>query len=449
MADLLRLRPDSLDLNANAVAKHDGKVVFIRGALPGETVLASIVRRKPKFDVAQTVTIERESNQRMRPPCAHFGVCGGCSMQHLAPAAQLAVKQRVLEDQLQHIGAVRPGRVLRPLAGPDYGYRYRARLSARYVIKKGFSLVGFREKGSSYVANMTDCLVLPPIGSRLLVPLRELLDVLILKKRIPQIELAVSESGREPGVAASALRVTLVFRHMEPLPPTDLEKIRQFGIDHQVQIWLQAKGPETIRPLDPDDASLFYTMPEFDLHMPFHPSDFTQVNMPMNRAMVAQAMRLLDPQPGQSIADLFCGLGNFSLPIARRGAQVTGIELSQTMVERAGEGAAANGLADRCRFVARNLFKIDGPAWRELGPFAKLLIDPPREGALEVCQAISAAEAGYRPRRIVYVSCNPATLARDAGCLVHKGGYRLVDAGVVNMFPHTSHVESMARFELA
>ncbi|MGH1361043.1 MAG: 23S rRNA (uracil(1939)-C(5))-methyltransferase RlmD [Burkholderiaceae bacterium] len=446
MNELVRLQPDSLDLNANGVARHEGKIVFVRDALPGETVVANIVRRKPRFDVAQTISIERESNQRVRPPCAHFGVCGGCSMQHLAPAAQLAVKQRVLEDQLLHIGAVRPERVLRPLAGPDFGYRYRARLSARFVIKKGHALVGFREKGSSFVANMTQCPVLPPIASALLMPLRGLVDSLILKKRIPQIEVAVSETDRAG--ADRGLRVSLVFRHMEPLPPPDLENIRRFGLQHEAQIWLQSKGPETIRPLDPDDDQLFYTLPEFNLHMPFHPSDFTQVNMPVNRAMLSQALRLLDAKPDEAVADLFCGLGNFSLPIARSGAQVTGVELSQTMVHRAGEGAAANGLSGQARFVAQNLFKIDSHAWQQLGRFDKLLIDPPREGAFEVCQAISAAPAGFRPARIVYVSCNPATLARDAGLLVNEGGYRLVEAGIVNMFPHTSHVESMARFEL-
>lgn len=445
MREVVRLTPDSLDLNANGVAKHDGKVVFVRGALAGETVTAEIVRRKPRFDVAQTLSIERESNQRVRPPCQHFGVCGGCSMQHLAPAAQLAVKQRVLEDQLFHIGGVRPERIMRPLAGPDFGYRSRARFSARFVHKKGQALVGFREKGSSYVANMTDCLVLPPVASNLLVPLRDLVDSLILKTRIPQIEVAVTEVDDAGGED----RVALVIRHLEPLPPTDLEKIRAFGLATDTQIWLQIKGPESIRPLDPDDAQLFYTLPEYQLKMPFLPSDFTQVNMSINRAMIAQALRLLAPQPGEQIADLFCGLGNFSLPIARSGAQVTGVELSAAMIERAGQGAQANGLVENTRFMVQNLFKIDEHTWPQLGPFDKLLIDPPREGAMEVCTAIAASAPASRPKRIVYVSCNPATLARDAGLLVTSGGYRLIEAGIVNMFPHTSHVESMARLELS
>ncbi len=443
MTDLLQLCPDSLDLSANAVARHDGKIVFVRDALHGELVNARIVRRKPRFDVAQTESILRESNQRVQPPCPHFGVCGGCSMQHLAPAAQLAIKQRVLEDQLKHLGNVRPETVLRPLAGPTSGYRYRARLSARFVFKKGTALIGFREKGASYVADMTSCHVLPKAASDLLLPLRELLNGMILKQRIPQIELAIGEAGPQ----GRDIRIALVFRHMEPLPPTDIEAIRQFAAEHHVQAWLQPKGPETITPLDPADAQLSYRLPEYNLTMPFLPADFTQVNMAMNRAMIHQALTLLEPQAGETIADLFCGLGNFSLPIARSGAHVTGIELSETLVQRAGEGARNNNLAENTSFIARNLFKIDGDDWAGFGRFDKLLIDPPREGAMEVCTAIAQGPKEARPARIVYVSCNPATLARDAGLLVHEGGYRLREAGIVNMFPHTSHVESMARFE--
>ncbi|MFK7963770.1 MAG: 23S rRNA (uracil(1939)-C(5))-methyltransferase RlmD [Burkholderiaceae bacterium] len=443
MSELIRLTPDSVDLNAAGVAKHDGKVVFVRGALGGETVLAEIVRRKPRFDVAQTVSIERESAQRVRPLCPHFGVCGGCSMQHLAPAAQVAVKQRVLEDQLAHLGDCPPERVMRPLSGPDWGYRYRARLSSRYVIKKEKVLVGFREKGSSYVADMQTCHVLPPFASALLMPLRTLIGGLIMRMRIPQVEMAVSEREDQP----DRLRLALVFRHLDPLPASDIEQIRRFAGEHDVQVWLQPKGPDTMSPLNPSDASLFYHLPEFGLKMPYLPPDFTQVNMAVNRSMISQALRLLEPREGESIADLFCGLGNFSLPIAVRGASVTGIEVNEGLINRAEQGARDNGLADRTRFVAQNLFKIDAQNWPELGRFDKLLIDPPREGAAQVCQAIADSDAAARPKRIVYVSCNPATLARDAGMLVNGAGYRLTDAGVVNMFPHTSHVESMARFE--
>lgn len=443
MSEQIRVTPYSVDLNAAGVAKHDGKVVFVRGALAGETVQADIVRRKPRFDVAQTVTIERESSQRVRPACPHFGVCGGCSMQHLAPAAQVAVKQRVLEDQLAHIGNTRPETMLRPLAGPDWSYRYRARLSSRYVVKKEKVLVGFREKGSSFVADMQSCKVLPPLASDLLMPLRALIGDLIMRMRIPQIEMAIGEKEDYP----SELRLALVLRHLDPLPPPDIEKIRAFAMRHALQVWLQPKGPDTMSALDPEDAVLFYHLPEYGLKMPFLPPDFTQVNMPVNRAMISQALRLLEAKPGEAIADLFCGLGNFSLPIARQGATVTGVEVSTGLIRRAEQGARSNGLADRTRFIAQNLFKVDAQSWSELGRFDKLLIDPPREGAAEVCSAIAQSDIDSRPRRIVYVSCNPATLARDAGILVGDAGYRLLDAGVVNMFPHTSHVESMARFE--
>lgn len=443
MSERIRVTPYSVDLNAAGVARHDGKVVFVRGALAGETVQADIVRRKPRFDVAQTITIERESSQRVRPACPYFGVCGGCSMQHLAPAAQLAIKQRVLEDQLAHIGDTKPETMLRPLAGPDWGYRYRARLSARYVTKKEKVLVGFREKGSSFVADMQSCLVLPPFASAMLMPLRSLIGELIMRMRIPQIEMAIGEKEDHP----HELRLALVLRHLDPLPPSDIDKIRAFAARHAVQVWLQPKGPDTMSALNPSDATLFYHLPEYGLKMPFLPPDFTQVNMPVNRAMISQALRLLEPQPGESIADLFCGLGNFSLPIAKHGATVTGVEVSAGLIRRAEQGALSNGLAERTRFIAQNLFKVDGQSWAELGRFDKLLIDPPREGAAEVCKAIAESPPESRPSRVVYVSCNPATLSRDAGILVQDAGYRLTDAGVVNMFPHTSHVESMARFE--
>ncbi|MCM5571940.1 23S rRNA (uracil(1939)-C(5))-methyltransferase RlmD [Burkholderiaceae bacterium FT117] len=464
----------SLDLEANGVAHHEGKVVFVRGALPGERVRAAIVRRKPRFDVAQAFEVLRESHSRVAPRCPHFGVCGGCSMQHLEPRAQLAIKQRALEDQLWHIGRVRPGTVLRPIAGPAWGYRYRARLSVRNVPKKGGVLVGFHEKGSSYVADMRECHVLPGRMSDMLLPLRELVGSLSLRERLPQIEVAIGESpldrgrGAGPGGDPDAgpapvattpgqggdLLIALVLRVLEPPTDEDRAKLLAFAARERVELWLQPKGPDSIRllctrdgaPAAGDAASqLGYRLAEFGVDMPYRPTDFTQVNHRINEVLVSRALRLLDPQPGERIADLFCGLGNFTLPLARRASEVIGIEGSPVLTRRAQENAAVNGLAGRTAFRTANLFELTAEAWSALGRFDRVLIDPPREGALEVAKVLSADPV--KPRRIVYVSCNPATLARDAAILVHQGGFALKAAGAVNMFPQTSHVESIAVFE--
>jgi 23S rRNA (uracil1939-C5)-methyltransferase len=436
------LEIESLDLEANGIARLDGKVVFVRDALPGERVRAAVVRRKPKFDVAQTLEVLRPSSMRAVPRCPHFGVCGGCSMQHLDARTQLAIKQRALEDQLWHIGRVRAGTMLRPIAGPAWGYRYRARLSVRHVPKKGGVLVGFHERGSSYVADMTECHVLDPRAAALLVPLRGLLAGLDMRDRMPQIE-----------VASSADTLALVFRVLDAPSSGDRDRLVAFAREHRFELWFQPKGPDSIQlihaPDSPEDAPvsrLAYALPEFSVDMPFRPTDFTQVNHRINEVLVSRAVRLLDPQAHERVADLFCGLGNFSLPLARRAREVLGIEGSATLVARAQEAAAANGIGeDRVRFDTANLFEITPEDWRALGAFDRVLIDPPREGALEVCKALAADPR--KPARIVYVSCNPATLARDAGVLAHTGGFRLVAAGAVNMFPHTSHVESMAVFE--
>ncbi len=443
-ADLV-LEIESLDLEANGVARNDGKVVFVRDALPGETVRARVVRRKPKFDVAQTLEVLRASSSRVVPCCPHFGVCGGCSMQHLDPHAQLAIKQRSLEDQLWHIGRVRPGTMLRPISGPPWGYRYRARLSVRYVSKKGGTLVGFHERGSSYVADMRECRVLPGRVSALLVPLRTLLDGLALRDRMPQIEVAMGDS-------ADAAVLALVFRVLDPVAPADREALQAFAREHAFELWFQPKGPDSIELLwapgtgeGPPVSRLSYALPEFGLVMPYRPTDFTQVNHRINEVLVSRAVRLLDPQPQDRVADLFCGLGNFSLPLARRSREVLGVEGSATLVARAGGNASLNGLADRARFREANLFELGEQDWPGLGRFDRVLVDPPREGALAVAKALAADP--HKPARIVYVSCNPATLARDAAILVHTGGFRLSAAGAINMFPHTSHVESIAVFE--
>jgi len=428
---------ESLDLEGQGIAHHDGKVVFVEGALPGERVMARVTRRKPSFDKARVEQVLRASSQRTEPPCPHFGVCGGCAMQHLEPAAQLAIKQRALEDALVHIGKVRPLQILPALQGPTWGYRHRARLSVRLVPKKGGVLVGFRERASSYVADIRECRVLPPHVSALLMPLRTLVGSLSRPDRVPQIEVAVGDRA-----------TVLCLRHLEPLTDADLGLLRDFGAAHEVVWWLQPKGPETAHPLDPIDAdALAYALPAYGLRMHYRPTDFTQVNPHINQALVARALSLLDVQPGERVADLFCGLGNFSLPLATVADRVVGIEGSATLVARAREDAARQGLADRTAFSELNLFEVDAGWLRGLGHFDRMLIDPPREGALAVAQALAELAPDERPRRIVYVSCNPATLARDAGILHHVGGWTLRAAGAVNMFPHTAHVESIAVFE--
>jgi 23S rRNA (uracil1939-C5)-methyltransferase len=441
------LEVESLDLEAQGVAHRSegegaGKVVFIEGALPGERVQVSVSRKKNQWEQGQVSAIARESAQRVRPGCPHFGLqagaCGGCKMQHLHPAAQVAVKQRVLEDNLWHLSKVKAERLLRPIEGPAWGYRDRARLSVRFVAKKNTVLVGFHERKSRYVADMQVCPVLPAKVSAMLMPLRGLIAGMDQRDRLPQIELAAGD-----GVTA------LVLRHLEPLSAADAQRLRDFGALRGVQWWLQPKGPETVHLLDDGGPVLSYRLPEFGITMPFKPTDFTQVNPHINRVLVDRALRLLDVQGDERVIDWFCGLGNFTLPLATRARQVLGIEGSEVLVARARENARANGLAANTAFEARNLFEIGPDDLLALDAAARWLVDPPREGAFALAKAVAdlAATDWEPPRRIVYVSCNPATLARDAGLLVHQAGYRLSLAGVVNMFPHTAHVESMAVFD--
>ncbi|WP_427183334.1 23S rRNA (uracil(1939)-C(5))-methyltransferase RlmD [Bordetella bronchialis] len=435
MAEVLNV--ESLDLEARGIARREGKVVFIEGALPGERVAVETVRRKPSYEIARTVEVLRPSSQRVAPRCPHFGVCGGCAMQHVEPAAQVAIKQRALEDTFWHVGKLRPQRILPALHGPTWGYRFRARLSVRVVPKKGGVLVGFHERKSSYVADMRECHVLPPHVARLLMPLRAMIGAMSAPDRLPQIEVAVGDAA-----------TVLVLRHLLPLTPDDIDILRDFAREHGVQWWLQPKGPDTCHPLEREHAeTLAYSLPEFDLRMPFKPTDFTQVNHAINRALVSRALSLLDAQPGDRVADLFCGLGNFTLPLATRAREVVGVEGSKALTDRAHEAATRNGLGERTSFATLNLFEVDVKWLRDLGRFDRMLIDPPREGAQAVAQALAQLSALERPRRIVYVSCNPATLARDAAIMVHEGGYVLTSTGVVNMFPHTGHVESIAVFE--
>ena len=454
----------ALDLEAQGVArKPDGKVMFIDGALPFEWVSASTYRKKNNWEAATLTEIHQESSLRVTPRCPHFGLhpgaCGGCKMQHLEASAQVAMKQRVLEDNLWHLGKCKPETMLRPIHGPAWGYRWRARLSVRHVLKKGEVLVGFHERKSRYIADMRSCAILPPHVSALLLPLRALIASLDARDTCPQIELACGDTV-----------TALVLRHLEPLTAGDIDKLHAFSAAQPgVQWWLQPKGPDTVHCISPDTPPLSYSLPEFGITMPFRPTDFTQVNPHINRVLVSRALQWQDAQSNERVSDWCCGLGNFTLPIATCAGSVLGVEGSEALVARARTNHAANSpnaygqtLAP-AQFVARNLFEMTPEMLVADGVADKWLVDPPREGAFALVKALAdihqqrlgqAAESGYvapsgwqPPTRIVYVSCNPATLARDAGLLVHQAGYRLRAAGVVNMFPHTAHVESMAVFE--
>jgi 23S rRNA (uracil1939-C5)-methyltransferase len=424
---------ESLDQEARGVARRDGKAVFIEGALPGETVACTVRRSKPSYEVATLDRVLKESSSRVAPRCPHFGACGGCSLQHLDPRAQVAIKQRVLEDALWHIGRIRPEQMLPAIHGPAWGYRHRARLAVRYVPKKGGALVGFHEKRSSYVADMDSCDVLPPRMSALIRPLRNLVDSLSIRSRLPQIEVALGEGAD-----------VLVLRILQPLLPPDVESLRAFGKRHGVRLYLQPRGPESAAPMSAEDeADLHYALPEFDLRIGFSPTEFTQVNHAVNAVLVRRALALLEPQPRERVADLFCGIGNFALAIARCGAAVVGLEGSTELVRRAARNAELNGLSAAASFMEMDLYRLDPARLATLGRFDRWLLDPPRDGAVELVKALP--DDG--PSRIVYVSCNPGTLARDAAVLTQARGYRLAAAGVVNMFPHTSHVESIAVFD--
>ena len=450
-----------MDLEAQGIAhRSDGKVVFVEGALPFEVVSANIHRKKNNWEQGSLLQIHHESSQRVKPHCPNFGLqagaCGGCKMQHLNVLTQVAVKQRVLEDNLWHLGKVKPSQILRPIQGPDWGYRYRARLSVRYVIKKSKALIGFHERKSRYVADMESCAVLPPHVSALLLPLRDLIGGLDAKDSCPQIEVACGDTV-----------TALILRHLLPLSDTDTQSLQQFAHDHHVQWWLQPKGPDSVHPLALADGveaeSLYYGLPQFGLSMHFRPTDFTQVNPHINQVLVAKAMGLLDIQSTDRLIDWFCGLGNFTLPMATMASHVIGVEGSQSLLDWAqkNKDLNANNALDGHQpmpvcavdFKSRNLFEMDAQDLHSFGLADKWLIDPPREGAFALIKALVALQADapaqwQPPARIVYVSCNPATLARDADLLVNTAGYECAAAGMVNMFPHTAHVESIAVFNL-
>ena len=458
------IRVESLDRDAQGIARlapneeelaqgHSGKVVFIEGALPTELVTYVVTREKARFSKAKVLEILKSAVFRAEPQCKAFGICGGCTMQHLDIRAQVAMKQRVLEDDLQHISKVKPEEIFRPMGGPAWEYRHRARLSAvNRSIKKGTVLIGFHEGKSSYVADMTACEILPKHVSNLLPEMRKLVMGLSIVDRMPQIEVAVGEpeepNSKDPRKSQPV--TALVFRNLMPLNQEDEQLLKDFADRHHVWVWLQPKGIETVTPFYPETGKLCYRLPEFEIEMPFKPADFTQVNHMMNRVLVSRAIRLLDVQAGDRVLDLFCGIGNFTLPLARKARSVLGIEGLESLTTRAKENAEHNQLADKASFMQSDLFEVTTETITSWGKAERWLMDPPREGAMEICKALADLHTNNNslmPDRIVYVSCNPKTLARDAEILCHSAGYVLKGAGIVNMFPHTSHVESIAVFQ--
>ncbi len=427
----LELEVMDLSHDGRGVSRHEGKAVFVVGALAGETVRARIDRVHKQFDEATTIEVLRASPQRVVPTCPHFGTCGGCSLQHLEPRSQVAAKWHNLAENFERIGQVRPEHWLKPLMGPVWGYRRKARLAVKFVPKKGKTLVGFREVDPRFIADLSVCHTLvPQVGTRL-TALGELMGSLEARARIPQIEVAAGDD-----------RTALVFRNLEPLSESDGDKLRAFGRAEGFAIFLQPGGSDSVTPIDGGPEELHFSLPEHGLDYAFRPLDFIQVNGEMNRRMIPHALDLLDPQPHERVLDLFCGLGNFTLPLARRAMSVVGVEGEPALVQRARDNAARNGVGNAEFHAADLAADLRGQPWMEAG-FDALLLDPPRTGADATIAQLPLDSVG----RIVYVSCHPATLARDAGILVREHGYRLAAAGVMDMFPHTAHIESIALFE--
>ncbi|HUT41565.1 MAG TPA: 23S rRNA (uracil(1939)-C(5))-methyltransferase RlmD [Gammaproteobacteria bacterium] len=422
---------ESLTHDGRGVTHVDGKAVFIEGALPGELIGFEYLATHSKFDEGRATDIHQASADRVTPRCPHFGICGGCSLQHLEAGAQIRAKQQVLQDNLQRIGGVVPEDILQPLTGPVWGYRNKARLGVKFVIKKGRVLVGFRERRAPYVADLARCEVLHPSVGERIDQLAALLGELEGRARIPQIEVAVSD-------AATAL----VFRHLDPLSTADQVRLQEFADALQMHVYLQPAGPDTVHALMPVDSILSYSLPEQQVELRFRPNDFIQVNSVINRQMVARVLEMLALDRSDTVLDLFCGLGNFTLPMARLAGSVTGVEGEAGLVDRARDNARLNGLDNIALHVADLAADQRHAAWAG-GGYNKVLLDPPRSGAAGVLDVLG----NIHPQRLVYVSCHPGSLARDAGMLVSTYGYRLRAAGVMDMFPHTAHVESIALFE--
>ncbi len=422
---------ESLSHEGRGVAHIEGKTVFIENALPGEQVEFKYVSKRAKFDQGVAEKIITANEQRIEPECQYFGYCGGCSLQHMTPDAQLAHKQSVLLEQLTHIGNVEPELVLPPLEGPSFGYRHKARLAAKHVVKKEKVLVGFREKRSPFVADITECKVLHPDVGLKFTALQQLIESLSIYNQIPQIEVAVSDNG-----------TALVLRHLADFSDEDIAKLNTFEDEHQLKLYLQPGGYDSVERLNKSDTDeLFYKLDDHDITIYFKPVDFTQINVEINKKMLNLAIELLEPNKDENILDLFCGVGNFTLPLARKAKSVVGIEGDKGLVERAKNNAIKNNI-ENVEFYAANLAELDKSNEFMKGSYDKILLDPARTGAKEIIEALDTKNV----KRIVYVSCNPATFARDAGILVNDKGFKLTKAGVMDMFPHTTHVESIGLF---
>lgn len=426
------LKIESMTHDGRGVGRIEGKPVFVHGTLPGEEVRFEYIEVRRDFAEGRLVEVLSKAESRAVPACAHYGVCGGCSFQHVQDAEQIRLKQGLLLDQFERIGKLEEFSVFDPLTGPSWGYRQKARLGVKYVAKKGKVLVGFRERSSPFITEIEQCPVLDPRVGKRLSAIAELIFGLSIRDRLPQIEVACSDQA-----------VALVFRILEDLTDADLERFARFAETEGFHVLLQRGGPDSVVPLKEGAAvDLSYEIPDASVDFVFKATDFTQVNAAINQKMIARVMELLDPQATDVILDLFCGIGNFTLPLARKAARVVGVEGSGEAVERARLNAARNRLLNTEFHVADLSKPVDDQSWAtEI--FDKILLDPSRAGALEILERIP----GWNARRIVYVSCNPSTLARDAGVLVHDHGYRLEGAGVMDMFPQTAHVESLALFE--
>jgi 23S rRNA (uracil1939-C5)-methyltransferase len=422
---------EKLSHEGRGVARVNGKTVFIHGALPGEQVLFEYRQHHRRFDEGVVVEVRRASPNRVAPKCPHYDLCGGCSLQHLAVDEQIRLKQELLLENLRHLAKLEPQSILPPLSGPVWGYRHKARLGVRYVKKKQRVLVGFRERQSRYLADLRRCEVLhPKVGERI-GELADLIDKLECRENIPQIEVAVDDV-----VAA------LVFRNLVTLSESDRVRLADWGASHDMPVYLQPKGPETVFPLWPDNPRLVYELADHGITIRFQPTDFTQVNPAINRAMIPLTIDLLALDSNDNLIEFFSGLGNFTLPFARRVASVTAIEGEEALVERARLNASTNKITNVRYFAADLATDVTAMPWLGDTPYNKVFLDPPRSGAFVLLPAIARLE----PERIVYVSCNPASLARDAGMLVHELGFQLLQTGVMDMFPHTAHVESVAVF---
>jgi len=409
-----------------------GKTVFVAGALPGERIRFRRTRRHRQHDDGELLEVIESAATRATPKCKHFGTCGGCALQHLAPEAQIEAKHAELRDNFERLARVSPREWLPPLRGPVWSYRRRARLGAKYVIKKGRVLVGFRERLAPYVAEVEHCEVLAPPVGEMIGELAILLGGLSIRERVPQIEVAVADNA-----------TALVLRVLDPPTPEDTGKLEEFARGRGVRFYLQPKGLDSVRPLLDGEAPLFYRLPPFGLELEFAPTDFIQINAAINQALVSRAIELLDLSADSTVLDLFCGLGNFTLPLAKVARSVVGVEGDPVLVDRAKHNAHRNGI-ENAEFHVADLSKAVAPgtAWMRQ-PFTHVLIDPPRAGAREILPAIAA----LKPRTVLYISCHPGSLARDVGLLTHELGFSVRAAGVLDMFPHTSHVESLALLE--